>query len=77
MKNALILFLITLPLLILNQLAFEGKSGILGLIIFTIPFVGLSILIKKTHSSYLKHEVFKKVFLSCLKTPNRSRVIAT
>ncbi len=68
MKNALILFLITLPLLILNQLAFEGKSGILVVIIFTIPFIGLNILIKKTHSAYFKNEVFKKVFFSCLRT---------
>lgn len=68
MKNALILFGFTLPVLILNQLAFGGESSILGVIIFTIPFIGLNILLKKTHSGFSRKEAFKKVFMTCLTT---------
>ncbi|MFT6716939.1 MAG: hypothetical protein ACJA0Q_001587 [Saprospiraceae bacterium] len=68
MKNALILFAVALPLLILNQLAFKGSSGVLDFIILTIPFIGLNIFLKKTHSQFIKKEVFKKVFKSCLVT---------
>ena len=68
MKNALILFAIVLPVLILNQLAFNNDSAILGIIIFTIPFIGLNFLLKKSHSAYSKKEVFKKVFMTCLLT---------
>jgi len=68
MKNALILFGIVLPVLIINQLVFNGNSSILGIIIFTIPFIGLNFLLKKSHSEYSKKEVFKKVFMTCLRT---------
>jgi hypothetical protein len=68
MKNALIIFAIVVPFLIINQLAFDGKSSVLSVVIFTIPFVGLNILLKKSHSEFLKNEVFKKVFITCLLT---------
>ncbi|MFT6747362.1 MAG: hypothetical protein ACJAZ2_001713 [Glaciecola sp.] len=68
MKNALLLFIITLPMLIINQLAFDFESGYPNTIIFMVPFIGLNLILKKTHSHYSKEEVFKKVFKTCLIT---------
>jgi len=67
-KNALIFFAIVLPLLVLNQVAFDGKSDLLSAIIFSVPFIGLNLLLRKSHLHHSKSEIFIKVFKTCLTT---------
>ena len=68
MRNALILFAINLPLLILQQFNGFKTSEFLGSLILVLPLFAFHRILKKSHSDFNKAEVFNQVFKSSIIT---------
>lgn len=62
MKNAIILFLVVLPILLLNDLVFERESPILSALELVLPFVTMSYLLRRSKSEFDQKNIFKEVF---------------
>ncbi len=68
MRNALILFAIVLPLLIVQQFTGFQQSEFLSSLILILPAFIFQRLLQKSHANYSKQEVFGKVFKSAMST---------